>query len=124
VAKIRSSRRKGKRGGGKRHGKVHHQWLPKAGAEYGLGQCDPWIMHTVYDTRVGIPRADVASKLFARLRAKHVEVLTRFDPRAFLSEVRWFIRNVRVDSVGTIRLNTPPAKLPDEEVYLFCGCLQ
>lgn len=123
MAKTRS-RRKSKRGGGKRHGKVHHRWNPKAGAEYGLGQCDPWVQHTVYDTKVSVPRSDVGSHIFARILAKHTEALTWFYPSAFLQELRWFLRTVRVDFVGTRQLNTPRAKLPDEEVYLFCGGIQ
>jgi len=116
---MRTRGRKRGRSGGHKKGKIHHAWKPKAGAKFGLSQCDPYIRHTVYDTVVDVPRAHLCAKVFNLLRSKHVEILTRFQARDFLGDVRRYIAFARVRVVGGNHINQPPAALADEEAYLF-----
>lgn len=108
-------------GGGKRHGKLHHPWRPKAGAEYGLALCDPWITHQVHSTRVSLPRSDIATMVAARLRAKHTEILGVFEPDAYIADLLYYLgpNAVSILDRGERVVNIPPARLADEEAWLF-----
>ena len=110
------SRRKSKRGGGKRHGKVHHKARERLHFKL---FCSPWVAREVYDTRVETPGTELVAKVFARLREKHMACLALFIPEDFIEDLRRYLRYVFVVTVGGARRNEPSSVLPDEEAWLF-----
>jgi hypothetical protein len=100
--------------------KCHHPHPVKAGSwNYGKAHTDPWVRYTVYDTCVEVPRSEICTKVFSRVRSKHTQILAWFHPGDFLADLHRYVGITRVLRIGKSEVNTPPAELADEEAWLF-----